>query len=135
MPSNCGTAGRRARCTLAAAAIVSVLAMSCGIGGALAQTSLGFPEDKGGPPPGQPSTTSDAVAPCRLEDQAQRIQSCSALIGSGSLSGASLAEAYDLRGDGYKSTKQLQMAVADYSRAIELAPAVAVYLNDRGRRL
>ena len=62
----------------------------------------------------------------------QTIAACAQLIGSGTLSGADLANAYYDRGIGYQHKGQDDLAIADYSQALRLDPNNALAYYGRG---
>jgi tetratricopeptide (TPR) repeat protein len=64
-------------------------------------------------------------------DAKQAIAHCSRAIDSGELVEADLIAALVNRGVAYKRTKQFDKAVADYNRALELAPNDAMTLTNR----
>ena len=69
---------------------------------------------------------------CKMANYNQTIQSCTAMLTSGNLSGKSLADAYRDRGWAYFLGKQYQAAMNDYDRSIALNPGYPGYFNDRG---
>jgi lipoprotein NlpI len=88
------------------------------------------------PPKPQPQPlneqTSDVLAPCKGEDYAGVIQACTALLTSGNLRGENIARGYWHRGWAYLMTKQYQLAMSDYNRAISIAPGIPEFYNERG---
>ena len=62
----------------------------------------------------------------------QTIASCTQLIGSGTLSGADLANAYCDRGIGYQHKGQDDLAIADYTQALQIDPNNALAYYGRG---
>jgi tetratricopeptide (TPR) repeat protein len=82
------------------------------------------------PPLAQPPL--DVMTPCKSGQPADIIAGCTALLASGNLKGSNIPDAYWWRGWGYYLSKQYQLAMSDYDRAITIAPGNAVYYNDRG---
>ncbi len=89
-----------------------------------------LPQQRAAPPLAQ--QPADALAPCKTGDNAQIIQACSALLASGSLSSSNIPDAYWRRGWAYYLSKQYQLAMGDYDRAIAINPAIPGFYNDRG---
>jgi tetratricopeptide (TPR) repeat protein len=52
----------------------------------------------------------------------QRISACTRIIESGKLSRNDLAGSYNWRGEAYRVLKQYELALADYSRSVEINP-------------
>ncbi len=65
-------------------------------------------------------------------DWDQQIKSCTALIQSGAGTTKNLAMAYNNRGIAYYDKKDLDRAIADFSKAIQLDPKYAIAYNNRG---
>ena len=63
---------------------------------------------------------------------AEQIAGCTQAIGSGRFSGTGLAKLLNNRGVAYLNTRDFDRAIADYDRAISLAPNAAAPLNGRG---
>jgi tetratricopeptide (TPR) repeat protein len=82
------------------------------------------------PPVVQPPL--DAMASCKSGQYADIITNCTTLLASGTLKGNNITDAYWYRGWAYYSTKQYQLAMNDYDRAIALAPGNPDYYNSRG---
>ena len=61
-----------------------------------------------------------------------RINGCTALIESGSLTRSDLAVSYNNRGAAYQEKRDLDRAIADYDEAIRLHPTYAPAFNNRG---
>lgn len=59
---------------------------------------------------------------CLQGDPDLRIRACTSIIGTGSVSTPDLAEAYRNRGVAYQFKRDLEHAIADYDRAIEVEP-------------
>jgi tetratricopeptide (TPR) repeat protein len=76
--------------------------------------------------------TADILAPCKNGSFTDIIPACTALLGSGRLTGDNVAWAYWNRGWAYQSTKQYQSAMSDYNRAIAIDPREPDFFNDRG---
>jgi tetratricopeptide (TPR) repeat protein len=74
----------------------------------------------------------DLLAPCKTGQYADIVAACSNLLASGKLTGSNIAQAYWHRGWAYHSLKQYQTAMADYDRAISIAPGFCEFFNDRG---
>ncbi len=74
----------------------------------------------------------DVLAPCKSGASADIIQACSSVLASGNLKGSNIAYAYWHRGSAYYSTKQYQLALGDFDRAINIFPRAAEFYNDRG---
>jgi tetratricopeptide (TPR) repeat protein len=81
------------------------------------------------PPAAQPA---DVLAPCKSGDFGQIIQACTSLLASGILKGGDIAQGYYRRGWAYFQTRQYQLAMTDYDRAIAISPSVYYFYNDRG---
>ena len=62
----------------------------------------------------------------------KKIAACTRLIKSGRLSNEDLATAYNHRGDAYDDKGQLDLAIADFSRAIEIDPDYKRAYYNRG---
>ena len=63
---------------------------------------------------------------------AEQVAGCTQAIGSGRFSGTGLAQLLNNRGNAYMGTGDLDHALADFDRAISLAPDSAVPHNGRG---
>jgi lipoprotein NlpI len=63
---------------------------------------------------------------------AEQVAGCTQAIGSGRFSGTGLAELLNNRGNAYMGTGDLGHALADFDRAISLAPDSAEPYNGRG---
>jgi tetratricopeptide (TPR) repeat protein len=85
-------------------------------------------------PPVQQQPT-DALEPCKGNDHAQAIRDCTALLVSGNLKGNDIAYAYWHRGWQYQKANQYQASMADYNRAISMAPRIPEFFLDRGNLL
>ena len=82
--------------------------------------------------PAQTQQPVDVLAPCKGNNEPQIILDCSALLASGNLKGDNIPYAYWHRGWAYYQTKQYQLAMNDYNRAISLLPTVAEFYGERG---
>src|ERR1700722_16634417 len=86
-------------------------------------------------PPAQPTPSNEEMAHalCDSPDATaqQTIIGCSALIKSGAVKGADLADTYNNRADGYLGTKNYDLAIADENKAIALDAGNANALNNR----
>jgi tetratricopeptide (TPR) repeat protein len=74
----------------------------------------------------------DILAPCKGGNYAGVIQACTALLASGNLRGENIARGYWHRGYAFLMTKQYQLAMGDYNRAISVAPQIPEFYNERG---
>jgi tetratricopeptide (TPR) repeat protein len=61
-----------------------------------------------------------------------RIAACTKLIESGQFTGRQLAQAFVTRGAAYDDNKQYELAIREYTKAIELQPDFALAFNGRG---
>ena len=86
------------------------------------------------PPKPQPlplnEQPADILAPCKNGSFTDIIPACTALLGSGKLTGDNIAWAYWNRGWAYQSTKQYQSAMSDYNRAITIDPREPDFFNE-----
>jgi tetratricopeptide (TPR) repeat protein len=98
------------------------------VGGVFVALVLGFTA----PPPGWAQTNDDPWAQCIVADPDARIAGCSALIGSGQLSGVGLSDAYNDRALGYRQKALYDLAIADFNQAISLDPGDATSIHNRG---
>lgn len=69
---------------------------------------------------------------CRDNDPDQSIGGCTALIQSGTETIENLSAAFYNRGNAYRHKDELDRAIQDYDRALELNPANAKALDNRG---
>src|ERR1700722_17793523 len=74
----------------------------------------------------------DVMAPCNSGGFPARIQACTSLLASGNLKGSDIPNAYWNRGSAYFETKQYQLAMSDFDRAIAISPSGSHFYNDRG---
>jgi tetratricopeptide (TPR) repeat protein len=81
------------------------------------------------PPLAEPPV--DVMASCRSGGFPERIQACTSLLASQSLKGSDIPNAYHYRGSAYHATKQYQLAMSDFDRAIRLSPSNIEFYNDR----
>ena len=72
-------------------------------------------------------TTQQLYDTCYAPDASDddTISSCSVLINGGQYSGTELSHLYNNRGTGYHGKKQLDLALADYLKSIQLDPSNA----------
>jgi tetratricopeptide (TPR) repeat protein len=81
--------------------------------------------------PAAPARPVDVMASCKSGGYPERIQACTSLLASGNLKGSNIPDAYWQRGLAYSSTKQYQLAMSDYDRAIAISPSSSLFYNDR----
>src|ERR1019366_198984 len=74
----------------------------------------------------------DDAEDCVKASDDTRIAACTRVIDSGRWQGANLSWAYLNRGIAKKQKGELDGAIADYNRAIELDPRVVIGYNNRG---
>src|SRR3990170_1328845 len=74
----------------------------------------------------------DDAADCVKASGDVRIAACTRAIESGRWQGANLVWAYGNRGDAKKTKGDLDGAIADYNRALELDSRNAIAYNNRG---
>src|SRR6516164_8474535 len=79
-----------------------------------------------------PQPPDDALAPCKGENWGSIIPACTTQLMSGKLRGNDVAWAYWYRGWAYYQTKQYQLAMNDYDRAITMNSREPDFYNDRG---
>jgi tetratricopeptide (TPR) repeat protein len=88
-------------------------------------------------PPSQqqvaPQPQADNLAPCKGNDWEAIIPACTGQLTSGRLRGDEVAWAYLYRGSAYYHTKQYQLALNDFDRAITMNGRVPDFYNERGR--
>src|ERR1700733_12513393 len=72
----------------------------------------------------------DVMAPCNSGGFPERIQACTSLLASGSLKGSDIPDAYYRRGSAYTETKQYQLAMSDFDRAIAISPNRGDFYDD-----
>ena len=61
----------------------------------------------------------------------KRVAACTRVIESGRLRGSGLAGAYQTRAEGYRIVKKYDEALADFARAIEIDPQLALTYSNR----
>jgi tetratricopeptide (TPR) repeat protein len=80
-----------------------------------------------------PAAWADDLADCnQMTDLDRRIRGCTNLIGQGKFQGSSLAVLHDNRGLAYGAKGDLDRAIADHAKAIEIDPADATARYHRG---
>jgi tetratricopeptide (TPR) repeat protein len=72
--------------------------------------------------------SADPSEECNSDDRARKLSGCSAIIKKGGLSAAELAVAYSRRSDAHVEALNLDQAIADRAKALELQP------NDVGHK-
>ncbi len=77
------------------------------------------------------ATAADPMLDCLSDDNARRIDGCSALIDDPGLAPAQKSLAYGMRALAYSLRGAFDRALADYDKAIDLNPDFAVALNNR----
>jgi tetratricopeptide (TPR) repeat protein len=79
------------------------------------------------------ATFLDDIADCNQgADSDLRVDGCSGLIESGRLAGNNLAIAHVNRGNAYNAIREIDHAIADYDKAIEIKPDYAPAYYNRG---
>jgi tetratricopeptide (TPR) repeat protein len=61
----------------------------------------------------------------------KRVDACTRVINSGRMKGKDLAGALQTRAEGYRLAKQYEKALADFDRALEIAPGLAQAYSNR----
>ena len=69
---------------------------------------------------------------CASKDADRAIRGCTAVIKAGGEAAKRLEVAYTNRGEAYASKKELDLAIADYTKAIEINPKYARAYDGRG---
>ncbi len=69
---------------------------------------------------------------CASKDADRAIRGCTAVIKAGGEAGKRLEVAYTNRGEAYASRKEFDLAIADYTKAIEINPKYARAYDGRG---
>src|SRR5437879_6927094 len=83
-----------------------------------------------------PSVADDPIALCSGDSAPEAaIEACRHLIAAGQFAGAELAKVLFWRGYAHDKQNEMDAAVADYSEAIRLDPAIAAALEGRARIL
>lgn len=72
-------------------------------------------------------TTSDPLGDCNSDDNSRRLAGCTAIIDKGELSAPVLAIAFSRRSDAHLEIRNLDAAIADRARALQLQQDDAVY--------
>jgi tetratricopeptide (TPR) repeat protein len=78
-------------------------------------------------PPKPTIVSTDPVADCNSDDSARRLAGCTALIAKNSLEPPILGIAYSRRSDTYLDDGNLEAAITDRAKALELQPEDAAY--------
>ncbi len=79
------------------------------------------------------AAASSSLEDCRIAEPQQKIDACTSIIESGSMSGSNLGIIYNNRGTGYYLQGEYHLAIRDYDRALSLNPADSLAYYNRGQ--